>query len=627
MASNVLASMVATLGWDVDNSGLDSTGAELDKLESKAISLGDVLKFALAAVGSKYILDQNIAYEAQAAALTTVLGSADAAADAIQRLSALANEETSFGADAIIATFTKLELRAMDSSDRAIKGLGNVAAAFGRNVEEVVDGISSAARGVSAGLEGILGADLVTVGDKWVFELKGVRYEVEKDARAIQELLIGLGETEFSLGMEAQANTLGGVLSIMKGAIDGLAVAFGQAFSADVRESLSEVVGAVGGLGPLAEKAGLVVGALFRTVARGISFVVALDLPGRADRLLERLGGVERITVLLQVALAALGGVAVIRGIMAAVTAVRALGTAAALAQIKLYAIGAVFVAVGLIIEDFVAFLRGENSLIGEFVDKFSGEESFFGSLARGIIWVRDVGLPAMTRFFKAIGAAWSSQDTALGKYFEAVRRTFSWIVTNGGAAVAYIWGKFNALWNWMAGSIAQTRERIDAFLDGFRNGADGAAEGVIGTFQRVGSVIGGIVDVLRGVWAAYFSYVIGTFATIAGAAAKAASWLGDAVGFDVSSVQEFADNMDALKGRQAASFVDAAGSLGSSAARAVGLSGGGNVTSSVGEVNVTIAGTTGMGSSEVSAAVARGVRGGIGAEVTQLGRFAKGGL
>lgn len=621
---NILTSMIATLGWRVDDSELDKTEERLEQVEAKALSLGDVLRWAAAAAATKYVLDQNQAYELQAAALTMVMGSADDAAEAVMRLRKMAASETNIDPDAMVEAFRLMEFHALDSSDRALKGLGDLAAGAGQSFEDVVQGVSELARGRTRRLEMLLGTSIEKVGDNLVFEFRGVQHEVENSAAAMQAHLVALGETDFAGSMDLMANTLDGTLGGVKWAMQDLSIVFGQAFSGDAQQGLGNMASAIESLEPLAAKAGFVIGKVFALINRGVDKIIAWDLPGKFDALIDRMGGTERIAALLETAFLALGGVAVIRAIMAAVTAMRALGTAAALAQIKMYAIIALFVAVGLAIEDFVYFLRGEDSLIGDFVDKFSGEETFFGSVARGVEWLRDVGLPSMKRFFDYIANAWKSEEGAAGKYFALVRRSFALFVKVAGAAVGFIMRRWEAFWDFLTDGINGARERWTAFVDGWKNGTDEAADGIIGTLTRVGSVVKGIVDTMAGAWQMYFSSVIGGFATIAGAAAKAGAWLGDKLGGDVEGLEAFAAEMDALQARQGTARDSAAATMMGGASRVLQ---GGNVAQNVGEVNVTIAGSTTMNAGEVSGAVKRGVEGGLSSDVKQLGRFAKGGL
>ena len=114
-----------------------------------------------------------------------------------------------------------------------------------------------------------------------------------------------------------------------------------------------------------------------RAVARGIvnSFNHVLFMLRRLTemfmRLADRLGGLRNMFRLLKIVAGAFMAVMAVNKIMGIVRAIQMMDRAILKAKLKMLAIVAVVIALALLIEDFVAFMQGEESLLGHLLEKF----------------------------------------------------------------------------------------------------------------------------------------------------------------------------------------------------------------------------------------------------------------
>ncbi len=99
-----------------------------------------------------------------------------------------------------------------------------------------------------------------------------------------------------------------------------------------------------------------------------------------------------------------------VRGIWASVQAVRALGVAANLAALKVTAIFAAFILIGLIIEDLVAFAQGRDSVIGRLL----GDSSLAKELRDALLNLAREAKKAWSEIGPALKQAWLDVQPAL---------------------------------------------------------------------------------------------------------------------------------------------------------------------------------------------------------------------
>lgn len=143
---------------------------------------------------------------------------------------------------------------------------------------------------------------------------------------------------------------------------------------------------------------------------------------GIVNAVIESFGGWERVLKVVAIAMGAflalkiVGAIGLItQGIIGVIGAFRAMGIAALVAQAKMLAIplaiGAIVIAIGLLIEDVVAFFQGRDSLTGKILESF--KETF----------------PKLFGFLQAFFGAWVAYIKLIISGFQLL---FSWIFKVG---------------------------------------------------------------------------------------------------------------------------------------------------------------------------------------------------
>jgi len=147
-----------------------------------------------------------------------------------------------------------------------------------------------------------------------------------------------------------------------------------------------------------------------RMVARGIvtAFNRVLTILRRLVdglmRVANALGGLRNLFRLLAIAAGAFMAVMAVGKIVAIVKAIRSMDKALLKAKVKMLAIVAVLVILGLITEDFLAFMRGDDSLLGHLLEKFGIDAEGVRETVLGL-WEAIKGvIPFVTELAKTFG-------------------------------------------------------------------------------------------------------------------------------------------------------------------------------------------------------------------------------
>jgi hypothetical protein len=143
--------------------------------------------------------------------LRTVTGSTEKATTAYEALMDFA-VQTPYSLDQGVEGFVKLVSFGLNPSERAMRSLGNIASAMGKELNQMIQAVAMASVHNFVRLKqfGILAHK---EGNQIAFDFQGVRTMVNADAKSIQEHLIKLGETEFAGAMERRMKTLTGAMS------------------------------------------------------------------------------------------------------------------------------------------------------------------------------------------------------------------------------------------------------------------------------------------------------------------------------------------------------------------------------------------------------------------------------
>lgn len=229
-----------------------------------ALGIGAVLKDIVAT---------NVEFQRLEANLKTVTGSAMGAKAAFGELQKFA-ASTPFGLRNLTQAFTTLKLSGIDTSNRAMTAFGNIASSFGRDITDLASAMKSAMAGEMEALSSF-GPKVVTQGNKYLVTFQGMRYEIEKNGKALEDFIINLGETKFAGGMENQMQTMAGVWSNIGDNFDRLKSQIGAGGLNDAIKELLDWLNNLSQGGDKTAKAlGAALGDAVRSLTEALKFLV-----------------------------------------------------------------------------------------------------------------------------------------------------------------------------------------------------------------------------------------------------------------------------------------------------------------------------------------------------------------
>jgi hypothetical protein len=197
----------------------DKTGRALGRQEKQSKSLAfSILKLAgayitLRSAGAalRAIIRTTAEFQQLNAQLVTATGNAKDAADAFAAIKDFA-AQTPFDLQQATGAFISLVNRGLTPSERALRSYGNTASSMGFQLADMVLAVSNATAGEFETLKRF-GIRAAKEGENVNFTFRGVTTSVKNNIDEIESYFIGLGESNFSGGMERQMDTLTGAFS------------------------------------------------------------------------------------------------------------------------------------------------------------------------------------------------------------------------------------------------------------------------------------------------------------------------------------------------------------------------------------------------------------------------------
>lgn len=207
-----------------------ANAAELFLLQGGAIGLATTLTGEASNAIKEFArstVETIAAYQSLRVTLNTVEGSAEKAARTFGALRDWA-ARTPYQLQDATHAWVQLRAQGLEPSLQLMTALGNIASGMDKSLDQITQAVLDAAQGEFERLKEF-GVKARVEGDHLVFTWKGVQTEVEYSSNAIVGYLQNIGETDFAGLMEAQSETLGGSISNLQDAIDGLKNAIGEA--------------------------------------------------------------------------------------------------------------------------------------------------------------------------------------------------------------------------------------------------------------------------------------------------------------------------------------------------------------------------------------------------------------
>ena len=393
--------IVVAFGFDVDRNSEREAQSSIKGVANLAKSLLGAIGIGFSIAGLSSLAEAAADVEALESQFTQVFG--DMEAEAAKRLQAVADDtgvqvNRMKGSFSGIAAFAKVsgveQAEALEISERAMVAVADSAAYYDRSIEDVTESLRSFLKGNYEN-DAALGLSATeTTRNAAANDLYGKSFKDLSEAEKQFTLLKMVEEANAASGALGQAaresdtwtNQLGNLkqelkdlkaaagAGILKPAVAVLKILI--SLTQKAKKAIAEMTGENGimtrsfdrlhalvkRLKPAIDRMmqGLSLGA-----SRGMTFIKGV---------VDRLGGIKNILKILTMAAAAFFAVMAfakaVSGVKKLYAAFKAIDKVLLAAKLKVLALVAVLVILGLIVEDFVNFLLGNDSVIGSILDK-----------------------------------------------------------------------------------------------------------------------------------------------------------------------------------------------------------------------------------------------------------------
>jgi hypothetical protein len=232
----MVSNLTVKVGADIDGlqkelkkatAHLGAFGKGMDGLSGQLKTM--VAGFGLMEVG-RQVIQTTSEFQKFAAVLKNTLGSDSAAQRSLQQIKDFA-ASTPFSVQELTGSFVKLANQGFVPTSREMRKLGDLAASTGKGFDMLTEAVIDAQVGEFERLKEF-GIRAEKQGNKVTFAFKGVKQQVDFTSESIQQYILSLGDAEGVSGsMAAISGTLGGRISNLGDAWDGLMVAMGESSS------------------------------------------------------------------------------------------------------------------------------------------------------------------------------------------------------------------------------------------------------------------------------------------------------------------------------------------------------------------------------------------------------------
>lgn len=443
----VVDQLVALLSYKVEGEAdLKRFERQLDAIEKKARGFGKAVGIGIvSAVGAvatamgllaNSVIQTNAEFETFEATLTTIEGSSAKAKQSMAWISEFARR-TPYEVAGITAAFVKLKAYGIEPTDGTLKVLGDTASAMGKTLDQAVEAFADASTGQYERLREF-GITTATKGDQvtlsWVKNGEKLSKTMKKTGTDVSNFLKELFGEKFGGAMEGRMNTWTGMMANLADAWTAFKRSIGDAgFFETMRKHLKSILDLIDRW----DKDGTL-----EAIAKGFSYAFEIA----ADAVAYAFGRIARAVEWMVKNWARIGPIvkssAIAFGIL--VAAMSPLTTI----------IGGVIAAMALLIEDFLTYQRGGESLIGEFFKIFPKFEQSLKDLFSGLGGTGIFGDPL--RDIRYLVAEWE-------KFDKECRALWEWLKTAwaGNLPMQEAFTKFLA---WLNGWVGDIKNEIVDF-------------------------------------------------------------------------------------------------------------------------------------------------------------------
>lgn len=299
------------------------------------------------------------------------------------------------------------------------------------------------------------------------------------------------------------------------------------------------------------------------------SFNVVMDVlrqvQVRFEWLAEKVGGTENLFRIIGTVAASAFGVIALPKLLTFLTTLQKIDKALLAARLKMLAIIAVVTVIVLLIQDFIAFMSGDNSLIGSLFDKAGiGAENARQTILNAWTTVKEFLLTmwgvikqAAQTIFGALSDWWEENGAAVMESFSRIWEGIKtlcetlWNALSSAAQTIFgalqrfwdTWGDtiisvFSTLWNTLIALIQPFLDAIAAVIDFLANVFTGNWQGAwtaikdfaASIWQMITTIITGALDIIASIWSTAVGILSGIFQNIWNAIVEKVTGIKDAI-------------------------------------------------------------------------------------------------
>lgn len=299
------------------------------------------------------------------------------------------------------------------------------------------------------------------------------------------------------------------------------------------------------------------------------SFNVVMDVlrqvQVRFEWLAEKVGGTENLFRIIGTVAASAFGVIALPKLLTFLTTLQKIDKALLAARLKMLAIIAVVTVIVLLIQDFIAFMSGDNSLIGSLFDKAGiGAENARQTILNAWTTVKEFLLTmwgvikqAAQTIFGALSDWWEENGAAVMESFSRIWEGIKtlcetlWNALSSAAQTIFgalqrfwdTWGDtiisvFSTIWNTLIALIQPFLDAIAAVIDFLANVFTGNWQGAwtaikdfaASIWRMITTIITGALDIIASIWSTAVGILSGIFQNIWNAIVEKVTGIKDAI-------------------------------------------------------------------------------------------------
>lgn len=531
--------IAVAFGFDIDRKSEKEAENSIKGLKNLATKLLGVIGIGFSIAGLSNLAEAAADAEALKSQFSQVFGEVES--DAADKLQAI-EDNTGVMVNRMKGSFTQIAAfskttgsttaEALDIANRSMIAVADSAAFYDRSIEDMTNSLQSFLKGNFENDTALGISCTETTRNAAANELYGKSFkdlsEAEKQLTLLKMVEDG-NKLSGALGQAArESDTWTNQLGNLKQSLQDLKATAGSAFLKPAVMVLKLLVSLVQGLTKrlqtLTGETGIVTRAfdrfhaLIKRLKPEISRM-AETLQGGIQRgisvvknIVDRFGGLENVLKILAIVagsfIAVMAFAKVISGVKALVTALRAVDKVMALANLKVLAIVAVVVILALIVEDFINFLMGNDSVIGTIFDK----------AGIGADNARQAIFNAWTKVKEFLLEVWDFIKQAAGMFVDTIKGFFERHGESIRANFERVWGIIktflNGVWTFISQLAATLFGSTEENIDG---STQSTKDKLLAVWQAILDALSAVWDALYEVGSAVFNAIATVIETVFG--------------------------------------------------------------------------------------------------------------